>query len=194
MLDEMSMPKLKTKTIIPERMIIDQANRDLFSPIKVTDDVDLNGFKQMSAATPAGNVPQLKLKIPLNRSSTEKPLKLKKVNKDESEKKGLKLIIDKKKVLNTSDQMIESKLAFEKQTDDASILDLSSKSTRVPTSEENVKSTPINLLQYNPTTQKETSNVFSFDIDDEYDENKGISTEDKHEVSKKIKIIIIFSK
>ena len=84
MLDEMSMPKLKTKTIIPERMIIDQANRDLFSPIKVTDDVDLNGFKQMSAATPAGNVPQLKLKIPLNRSSTEKPLKLKKVNKDEN--------------------------------------------------------------------------------------------------------------
>ena len=153
-IEEISAPKIKTK-IQPERLL-----DDLFSPIKVTDNDEPS--KQIPMKTP-----QLKLKIPLNRPLNEQQLKSqKKVNK--GEKKGLKLIIDKKRVINTSEQPQQQLNDNESEM----VLDLSIKSSK-------------DELQ----KKSETLNSISFNIDEDDDDNRrdAFNDDDDHVLHVSIK-------
>jgi hypothetical protein len=104
--------------------------------------------------------PQLKLKIPLNR-----PLNEQQVKQQKKANKGLKLIIDKKRVINTEQQQQPQVIENETET----VLDLSFKSSKA--SKEDL-------------TIKKPDNSISFNID--VDENNAEENEDHlHHVIKK---------
>lgn len=132
-------PKIKAK-IQPERLIVDN-----FSPIKINDTDESN--RQMPMKTP-----QLKLIIPLNR-----PLNEQQVKPQKKANKGLKLIIDKKRVINTEQHQQPQVNENESET----VLDLSFKSSKA--SKEDL-------------TIKKLDNSISFNIDT--DENRAEENED----------------
>ena len=171
--------KTKVPSSVPERMLVDLTiPDDTFSPIKVTDDEDDESVKQIQTAptsTPsASNVlSKLKLKIPLSsRASFEKQAKLyKKSSRDASvgEKKGLKLIIDKKRVINP-DVVTEQTSEVQKEqqlNDEACALDLSFKSSK--TAKEDDKSSLM------AKKNEKSTNMISFNIGDDNEDELEVS-------------------
>jgi hypothetical protein len=84
--------------------------------------------------------PQLKLKIPLNR-----PLNEQQVKQQKKANKGLKLIIDKKRVINTEQQQQQPQL-IEIETE--TVLDLSFKSSKASKEDLTIKK-PDNSISFN---------------------------------------------